>query len=167
MADRRSEAIRRRLVRWAMTAAYRLMRIRWFLTRPRTYGVRAIVVTRSGDVVLLRHSYVRGWHLPGGGRKTGEVPEAAVLRELREEIGLEGFDSLRHLGAYEHRPDFKRDRVDLFLIEGADYRWRRSAEIEEVRDFDPRRLPLDISRRSQGAIVEWLETILGDSAAGG
>lgn len=139
-----------------MTLAHRLMMLRWFITRPRTHGVRAIVFTPEGEIVLLRHSYVRGWYLPGGGREAGEEPETAILRELREEIGLEEHRALRHLGQYEHRPTFKRDRLDLFLVEGARYCWAPSFEIEEVRAFDPHALPADISARSRADIGQWL-----------
>ena len=41
------------------------------------------LVEQGGKVVLVRHSYATGWHLPGGGVKRGEPPEQAVLRELR------------------------------------------------------------------------------------
>lgn len=139
-----------------MTLAHRLMMLRWFVTRPRTNGVRAIVLTPRGEVVLLRHSYVRGWYLPGGGRNPGEDPETAILRELREEIGLENYRAMRHLAHYEHRPTFKHDHLDLFLVEGAHYRWVPSLEIEDVRSFDPRALPQDISARSQADISHWL-----------
>jgi 8-oxo-dGTP pyrophosphatase MutT (NUDIX family) len=148
--------MKRWLLRAAMTTAHRLLAIRWFITRPRTFGVRAIVLTPAGSIVLLHHSYVRGWYLPGGGREKGEDPETAILRELREEIGLEDYATIRHLGHYEHRPNYKRDRLDLFLVEGARYRWARSFEIDDVREFDPRALPADISTRSRADVEQWL-----------
>src|ERR1700712_4944105 len=106
MVDQRSGLVRRWLVRAGMTLAHRLMVLRWFVTRPRTSGVRAIVLTPEGWIVLIRHSYVRGWYLPGGGREAGEDPQTAILRELHEEIGLEDYRAIRHLDRYEHRPTF-------------------------------------------------------------
>jgi 8-oxo-dGTP pyrophosphatase MutT (NUDIX family) len=156
MADPQPAPVRRWLVRVAMTVAHRLLTLRWFITRPRTFGVRAIVLSPDGAIVLLSHSYVPGWYLPGGGRDPDEDPQAAILRELREEIGLEDYRAIRHLGHYEHRPSHKRDRLDLFLVEGARYRWRRSLEIDEVREFDPCALPADISARSRADIDQWL-----------
>jgi 8-oxo-dGTP pyrophosphatase MutT (NUDIX family) len=156
MADQRSGPVRRWLVRAAVTLAHRLLVLRWFITRPRTFGVRAIVLTPERRIVLLRHSYVRGWYLPGGGRARDEDPKAAILRELREEIGLEDHRTIRHIGHYEHRPHHKRDRLDLFLIDGARYRWTPSLEIEEVGAFDPRALPADVSAGSDADISQWL-----------
>lgn len=156
MADQRSGLVRLWLVRVGMTLAHRLMMLRWFVTRPRTTGVRAIVLTPQGKVVLLRHSYVRGWYLPGGGREPGEDPQTAILRELREEIGLEDYRGIRHLDRYEHRPTYKRDSLDLFLVEDARYRWKPSLEIEEIGEFDPRALPGDVSARSRADIGQWL-----------
>lgn len=156
MADQSYGPVRRWLVRAAMTLTHRLLVMRWFVTRPRTFGVRAIVLTAEGRIVLIRHSYIRGWYLPGGGRGRDEAPQAAMLRELHEEIGLEGHGRIRHLGCYEHRPNHKRDRLDIFLVEGARYRWRPSLEIEEVGEFDPRALPDEISARSYADVTRWL-----------
>jgi 8-oxo-dGTP pyrophosphatase MutT (NUDIX family) len=153
--------MRRWLVRAAMTLAYRLLALRWFITRPRTHGVRAIALTPDRAIILLSHSYVRGWYLPGGGREPTEDPEVAMLRELREEIGLEAHGAIRHLGDYDHRPNHKRDHLDLFLVEDVAYRWTPSLEIEEVREFDPRVLPADISARSLADIRQWLAGLGG------
>lgn len=46
----------------------------------------AIYVGRA--LLLVRTSYVAGWHLPGGGVRRDETPDAAARRELVEEIGL-------------------------------------------------------------------------------
>lgn len=53
-------------------------------------AVRALVVTPQWDVLLVRFEFPSGtrWALPGGGIETGEGPEAALTRELNEEIGL-------------------------------------------------------------------------------
>jgi 8-oxo-dGTP diphosphatase len=39
-------------------------------------------------LLLVRTSYLVGWHLPGGGVRRDETPEIAARRELAEEIGL-------------------------------------------------------------------------------
>jgi len=59
-----------------------------------TDGFRAnvgIVLMRAGGEVFLgRRVGGRGWQCPQGGVREGEAAEEAVLRELHEEIGLEG-----------------------------------------------------------------------------
>jgi 8-oxo-dGTP diphosphatase len=48
-----------------------------------------VIFDRHGRVLLVRHSYGRrGWELPGGGRRPKESLEQAVLREVREEVGV-------------------------------------------------------------------------------
>ena len=38
-----------------------------------TLGVRALVIDGEGRIFLVKHSYVSGWHLPGGGVEAGET----------------------------------------------------------------------------------------------
>jgi 8-oxo-dGTP pyrophosphatase MutT (NUDIX family) len=59
------------------------------LTRGMTLGVRALVIGPDGRIFLVKHSYVSGWHLPGGGVEPGETLIDALVRELREEGNLE------------------------------------------------------------------------------
>jgi 8-oxo-dGTP pyrophosphatase MutT (NUDIX family) len=131
----------RLLVRIAVTAFQTLRRSMWFVTRPDVRGVLAVPVTPDGKVVLVRLTYDKGWNLPGGGLKSGEDPQAAILRELTEEIGLSAHGEVRCLGEFQHRPDRRRGRTTLFLVTDVRYEFRRSLEIEELAAFAPDALP--------------------------
>nr|WSW64564.1 NUDIX hydrolase [Streptomyces sp. NBC_00998] len=48
----------------------------------------ALIHNRAGHVLLVRPTYKPGWDLPGGMAEANEAPEAALIRELREELGL-------------------------------------------------------------------------------
>ena len=66
------------------------MNTREYPERP-VVGVGAVIVD-DGKVVLIRRRYepLKGqWSLPGGGVEIGETLEAAVVREMLEETGLQ------------------------------------------------------------------------------
>src|SRR6267142_3553108 len=69
-------------------AIQRVLHAYWRFARGVTLGVRAIVIDPQGRIFLVKHSYVSGWHLPGGGVETGETVQEALARELIEEGGI-------------------------------------------------------------------------------
>ena len=51
--------------------------------------VDVIVTTKEGLVLVLRKNPPPGWALPGGFIEEGETAEAAAVREVEEETGLQ------------------------------------------------------------------------------
>src|SRR5205807_3982862 len=70
----------------------RIFHAYFLLVRGMTLGVRAVVLDPDNRVFLVKHSYVSGWDLPGGGVDFGGTMEQAMRRELKEEgdIDLSG-----------------------------------------------------------------------------
>ena len=128
----------------------------WSLTRPDVEGAHAIALTPAGRIVLVKLSYARGWHLPGGGRKAGESAEQNVLRELREEIGMTAHDTPGLALEVDEQLDNRRDLASVFIVRNVVYRPNRwSIEIERVIEADPADLPADLSRRAR----RWIDSV--------
>ena len=89
----------------------------FLLTRPMTLGARALVHDATGNAVfLIRHTYVPGWQLPGGGVEPGEGVADALARELEEEgnISLTAGPELRSI--HFNRNASRRDHVAFYLV---------------------------------------------------
>jgi 8-oxo-dGTP pyrophosphatase MutT (NUDIX family) len=118
----------------------------WFVTRPKTVGVHGIPLTPEGKIVLVTLSYARGWRLPGGGQKATEDSRTAMLRELREEIGLTSYESADLVSSFAHRPDYRSGEASLFVVRGVRYEPRWSFEVKAVGEFCLRDLPTDTAQ---------------------
>ncbi|MCJ8052667.1 NUDIX domain-containing protein [Shinella curvata] len=88
------------------------------LSRGMTMGVRAACFDDAGRVFLVRHSYVPGWHLPGGGIERGETALEAVAKEIREEGNLALGAPPRLLHVYFNKQTSRRDHVLLYRCDG-------------------------------------------------
>ncbi|MEP3439079.1 MAG: NUDIX domain-containing protein [Hoeflea sp.] len=87
----------------------------WFvLTRSMTLGVRAACYDAEGRVFLVRHSYVPGWHMPGGGVERGETMGQALIKELREEGNLVLAGEAELFAVYFNRRTSRRDHVAFY-----------------------------------------------------
>lgn len=125
------------------------------MRRPRTLGAHALALTPQRKLVLVKLRYVPGWRVPGGGRHPHESREEAVLRELREEIGLTSHGRIRLAGELEESVHFKRDLSALLVVEDVVYAPRWTWEVEEVAEFALDELPRDTVASTR----RWIEEL--------
>jgi len=94
----------------------RVFHFYWRFVRGMTLGVRAVVLDENNRVFLVRHTYVSGWYLPGGGVEVGESFVDALKRELIEEgrIELRGEPVLHGLFFNSHVS--RRDHVAVYVV---------------------------------------------------
>ena len=139
-------------------AMRRVLHFYWRFARGLTLGVRALVVDEQRGIFLVRHTYVRGWHLPGGGVEPGETLAAALARELAEEGNIElTAPALLH-GVFFNTRASQRDHVACFVVQS----FRQSAppapnrEIAATGFFALDALPGDTGAGSRARIAEVL-----------
>ena len=118
-----------------------------------TVSVGAIVVNQEGKVLLLDHVLRpgSGWGVPGGFINHNEQPEAAVKREICEEIGLK-IESLELLQARTTR----RHVEILFRAKGNGKVEAKSFEIKKAGWFGLDEMPEEMSRAQKRVIRQAL-----------
>jgi 8-oxo-dGTP pyrophosphatase MutT (NUDIX family) len=133
------------LLRSILTAGHQLLKAGWFVRRPRTFGAHALALTPGRKLILVKLRYAPGWRLPGGGRTAREDPRDAVLRELREEIGMTSHGGIRLARELDHPADFKQDLASLLIVDDVRYEPRWSWEVERIIETPLDNLPDDLA----------------------
>jgi len=133
-----------------------LMHLYWRFSRPATLGARALVIDADGRVFLVKHSYVDGWHLPGGGVETGETLLEALARELAEEGNILMTTQPVLHGVFFNSRVSRRDHVAVYIVR--DFRQDGmpvpNHEIVAHGFFARDALPADTGRATRARIAE-------------
>ncbi|MFG2193060.1 (deoxy)nucleoside triphosphate pyrophosphohydrolase [Streptomyces sp. NPDC048639] len=102
-------------------------------------GGRLLAARRSAPPELAGR-----WELPGGKLEPGETPEAALVRELREELGVEVEPLVRVPGAWPLKPGYVLWVWTARLVAGEprpledhdELRWLTPDRVDEVDWLD-------------------------------
>ena len=143
------------------TVGLQLLKCYWYFTRPLTLGVLGIVQDPKGQVLLVRHTYRPGWHLPGGGVQRGESLPEALCRELREEVQVAcAANALELSGIFYHRCFYKHDHYAVFKIRQWQFlrplaAWQANLEIAEIGFFPLNALPQELGRETAERLAEF------------
>ena len=127
----------------------------WRVRRGMTLGVRGLATDRDGRVLLVRHSYAKGWHLPGGGVERGETAVDAVVREMAEEGGVEATAPPLLSGFYANHANFPNDHIVFYRL--ANWRPvapRNDSEIAARGFFARDALPQGVTRGTLRRLAE-------------
>ena len=135
---------------------------KYFLfSRGLTIGVRAVVRSKNGRFLLVRHSYIPGWHFPGGGVEPGETVIEALERELREETGCVLKEERTLHGVYHNCGVSRKDHVLVYCceVEETDVPSTSKLEIRDSAYFSPHELPEGIDPGTKLRIQEIVDDI--------
>ena len=97
-------------------AMRRGMHVYWRFARGLTLGVRGLVIDETRRIFLVKHTYVPGWYLPGGGVEPGETLLDALARELKEEGNIDLIEPPALHAVYFNTRVSRRDHVALFVV---------------------------------------------------
>jgi 8-oxo-dGTP pyrophosphatase MutT (NUDIX family) len=102
-------------------------------------GVRAVIVDDASSILLVCFDLPQGplWAAPGGGIEAGETAEAAIRRELIEEVGIYDADVGPIIWTRTHvfplSPDFDGQQEVFFLVRSNRALGRPSMTPDELR----------------------------------
>ncbi len=138
-------------IRFPKSILHRIFR----LQRGMTLGVRVMVMDADDRVLLVRHTYSKGWNFPGGGVERGEQVLAALRRELIEELGVRLLGEPQLFGFYANERNFRGDHIVFYVAREFERGlFVPTAEIADARFFAPPEVPPDTTAGTLRRIAE-------------
>lgn len=143
-----------------LQAFHRARQVYWKVFEPTILGVRALIVDQN-QIMLVQHTYTKGWYLPGGRVDRGETIYTAVCREVSEECGLK-VKRARLSAIYSNINMNPNDHIALFCID--DFETEENSalntqmhklEIAAVEFFPLNNLPSNITPGTMRRIEEY------------
>lgn len=120
-----------------------------------TLGAHAIILNEQNQILLVKHTYKPHWYIPGGGVKKGESIKSALLRELKEEVGLTVLEEPKLFGIYHHYYLKVNDYPCVYIIRKFTLSECYSKEIAEKQWYDFSQLPQTISPGTKRRLIEY------------
>ena len=139
-------------------ALRRALHLYWRFARGMTLGVRGVVLDGDNKVFLVKHSYVSGWHLPGGGVEVGETFREALRRELVEEGRIELTAEPALHGLFFNVHVSPRDHVAVYVVRHfrQDRLPKPNREIVDSGFYDVGALPAETTQGTRLRLAEVL-----------
>lgn len=146
-----TEKIRRVVARWGGVL---LVTLYWNITKNKSSRTRAIIVNEEkNEILLVKNITAKEFHLPGGGIDINESSEKAVLREVKEELGID-VNILYKLGKYIYQGTNKY--VEIFVVQAPTKTFTIQWELDEAQWFSFKEIPLNIRKTSRQALRDFL-----------
>lgn len=143
-----------RIYREFLRLGFDLLTLYWALFKVVTIGVR-VLIEHEGKILLIKHSYRKGYYFPGGGVKRGEEFAHACIREVFEETGLV-IDKMQLVSVYRNFMENKNNCVLIYRagkVVNPDELKADGVEIVEATWFDPTNPPEEASYYTKQALA--------------
>ena len=138
-----------------MRVFIRFLHFVFLFTRGATLGVRAACFDEKGRIFLVRHTYLPGWYLPGGGVERGETLLVALHKEIREEGNPEAASRPELFHVYLNLEGSNRDHVALYRLDVTQTKPKKpDHEIAESGFFDLSKLPEGVTAATRRRLAE-------------
>ena len=126
--------------------------------RQRTVGVRALVFDSLQRVLLVKHTYLKGWYTPGGGVNEREAPANAIVREIWEETGIRIEGEARLFSIYLNAMKASDDYPIMYVFENqrGTPKTNDRKEIRAVDWFPLNALPDTTTKKTIARISEFV-----------
>ncbi|MBU4369324.1 NUDIX hydrolase [Patescibacteria group bacterium] len=119
-----------------------------------TIGIFGIITNKKNEVLLVHRNDYDLWNLPGGGLEKGETPWDGLIREVKEETGLD-VEVSKLLGVYS-KPQ-KNEIVFNFKCGVVGGELTLNEEASDIRYFDIQNIPKNTSLKHVERIHDYFK----------